>query len=868
VLAILSLKLIIASYVVRLNKKKAVVMEKIQVVQGTVTQLKTPESLNVSLSCNDSCNDMFSCTSQKENIDCMQESCIIKSDVPVSVLEGYTEKVEEFSVSTAKSEKHTDSFHNDEVSFEILSDESTKDTSITLLNKLKTLPLAVSSTKKKKKKKKRITICTSMCRYESVRRVARRLGFKEVEDISDWTIFWTDYSVTLERVMDMKRFQKINHFPGMTEICRKDFLARNLNRLQKLFPKDYNCFPKSWCLPADYNDFQAYCRTKKNKTFICKPETGCQGKGIFLTKSIKDIKHGEHMICQQYITKCLLIDGFKFDLRLYVLVTSCDPLRIFMFKEGLGRFATKKYQEPNNNNMDEVCMHLTNYAINKNSSDFIRDDNTGSKRTIQAVCEWLIENGYDVNKMWSNIDDVVIKTLISCQPILKHNYRTCFPNHNVGSACFEILGFDVMLDNKMKAWVLEVNHSPSFHTDAKLDKIVKEGLLTDTFNLLHLRSIDKKKCLEEDKRRIKERLINKPKSRETKQEEIKQVHAEYLLKLEKYEDENMGGFRRIYPPLKGVENKYAKYFNNSSSLFQTTAAQKAREQASRQLREELRLKKEKMDSYLKKLHSYKKDAGESQQEEKKKPKRPKVSTKVLVHRTTAKYSSSNIPTFQKPPASHLPSSIVEEEEVLRLKLMVERERLVKSSGVTQMVYNLLTSNNIPSRYNFLHSVAKITSGLNRHTYRTTSDNGDYGKKHRHRASSYFTCAALQTQQEIQKPEHKTKIDYCQTILDYNHSKQFLTSLPSNQFQFSSRYHNDDLVVHGRHNFIQKVSMSQQDLRKPNFVQLHSFRKSFNQGKLKTNSCVSGKHIIKNTQKSDLKIMSSSLSGIGKKLKKF
>ena len=53
------------------------------------------------------------------------------------------------------------------------------------------------------------------------------------------------------------------------------------------------------------------------------------------------------------------------------------------------------------------------------------------------------------------------------------------------------------------------------------------------------------------------------------------------MKLEKYEDENMGGFRRIYPPLKGVENKYAKYFNNSSSLFQTTAAQKAREQASR-----------------------------------------------------------------------------------------------------------------------------------------------------------------------------------------------------------------------------------------------------------------------------------------------
>ena len=51
----------------------------------------------------------------------------------------------------------------------------------------------------------------------------------------------------------------------------------------------------------------------------------------------------------------------------------------------------------------------------------------------------------------------MIKTLISAHPILKHNYRTCFPNHNKGSACFEILGFDVLLDRKLKPWVLEVS---------------------------------------------------------------------------------------------------------------------------------------------------------------------------------------------------------------------------------------------------------------------------------------------------------------------------------------------------------------------------------------------------------------------------
>ena len=61
-----------------------------------------------------------------------------------------------------------------------------------------------------------------------------------------------------------------------------------------------------------------------------------------------------------------------------------------------------------------------------------------------------------------------------------------------------------------------MNHSPSFHTDAKLDKEVKEGLLYDTLNLLDLRSIDRKKCMEEERRRVKERLMTKPKSRETR----------------------------------------------------------------------------------------------------------------------------------------------------------------------------------------------------------------------------------------------------------------------------------------------------------------------------------------------------------------
>ena len=94
-------------------------------------------------------------------------------------------------------------------------------------------------------------------------------------------------------------------------------------------------------------------------------------------------------------------------------------------------------------------------------------------------------NGYNKEKIWADIEDVIIKTLIVAHPTLKHNYRTCFPNHNRGSACFEILGFDIMLDRKLKPWLLEVNHSPSFHTDAPLDKDIKEGFLGDTIKMLN-----------------------------------------------------------------------------------------------------------------------------------------------------------------------------------------------------------------------------------------------------------------------------------------------------------------------------------------------------------------------------------------------
>ncbi|XP_053367425.1 tubulin polyglutamylase ttll6 isoform X1 [Clarias gariepinus] len=544
----------------------------------------------------------------------------------------------------------------------------------------------LTGSKKKKKRKKRLWINLTNCKYESVRRAARKYGLREAGEGEDWTLFWTDFSVSLDRVMEMKRYQKINHFPGMNEICRKDLLAKNLNRMLKLFPKDYKFFPRTWCLPADYSDFQAYTRAKKHKTFICKPESGCQGRGIFLSKSSKDIQSGEHMICQVYISKPFIIDGFKFDLRIYVLVTSCDPFRIFVYNEGLARFCTNLYMEPSNSTLDDVCMHLTNYAINKHSENFVHDDDRGSKRKISAFNNYLESMSYDPQRVWADIDDVIIKALISAHPIIKHNYNTCFPNHTAGNACFEILGFDVLLDHRLKPWLLEVNHSPSFTTDSHLDREVKDSLLYDTLVLINLGACDRKKITEEEKRRVKERL-QQNRSREARNEELRQAQAATMEQMQKYEANHLGGFRPIYPTKGG--DKYEKYFKHSSSLFQETAASKAREECSRQQLQELRLKQEQKEGKHKGNH---KDLqGESAGE------RPKPLHKVQTHHIHSKTSSKEDPVAMSPlstsvrmPSLFLEVSKEEEaEEVERVNALLQRKHLLRDMGVVDQVYQLI-----------------------------------------------------------------------------------------------------------------------------------------------------------------------------------
>ena len=122
----------------------------------------------------------------------------------------------------------------------------------------------------------------------------------------------------------------------------------------------------------------------------------------------------------------------------------------------------------------------------------------------------------------------------------------CLPNDKTYQTCFEILGFDVLIDECAKPWLIEVNHAPSFATDSDLDFHVKKSVIMDTFKVLGLSKNSRKKTLDRMLRETKlrqmyrgsnaffHRVVQEDTSDEVKEKEWHQLN-------------NLGGYNRIFP---------------------------------------------------------------------------------------------------------------------------------------------------------------------------------------------------------------------------------------------------------------------------------------------------------------------------------
>ncbi|NWJ07858.1 TTLL5 polyglutamylase, partial [Crypturellus undulatus] len=319
-----------------------------------------------------------------------------------------------------------------------------------------------------------------------VRSILTAHGFHEVHpNSSDYNLMWTGSHLKPYLLRSLTDIQKVNHFPRSYELTRKDRLYKNVSRMQQTHGfKTFHILPQTFILPAEYQEF---CNTysKEKGPWIVKPVASSRGRGVYLINNPSQIVLEENILVSRYISNPLLIDDFKFDVRLYVLVTSYDPLVIYLYEEGLARFATVRYDQASKNIKNQF-MHLTNYSVNKKSGDYVSCDDPevedyGNKWSMSAMLRYLKQEGRDTAALMASVEDLIIKTVLSAELFIAAACKT-FLSHR--GSCFELYGFDVLIDATLKPWLLEVNLSPSLACDAPLDLKIKASMLSDMFTLV------------------------------------------------------------------------------------------------------------------------------------------------------------------------------------------------------------------------------------------------------------------------------------------------------------------------------------------------------------------------------------------------
>lgn len=246
----------------------------------------------------------------------------------------------------------------------------------------------------------------------------------------------------------------------------------------------YDFSPPAFILPNDYTRFLAeYNQLRLSRGppvyWICKPVDLSRGRGIFVFEDIKDLLYDGSVIIQRYISDPLLISGYKFDLRIYVCVKSFHPLTVYIHQEGLVRFATEKY---NLSSLRNLYAHLTNTSINK-FGPFYKT----KKERVGRGCKWTMSkfrhflHGQNLSELllWQQISNIVTLTLLAVAPSIP----SC-PN------CVELFGFDILVDDAFKPWLLEVNYSPALSLDCQADIAVKTSLINDLIDLMNYKFID------------------------------------------------------------------------------------------------------------------------------------------------------------------------------------------------------------------------------------------------------------------------------------------------------------------------------------------------------------------------------------------
>ena len=122
-----------------------------------------------------------------------------------------------------------------------------------------------------KEKKLKIIVNVYNTGYDVIKNVLKKkFGYRlSHAQNGEWDLLWADTGVTNTMLYHMKKYQKINHYPSMFCITRKNCLGKNLMKMRRQFPREYSFFPQTWILPSYWEEFKSQFDKGKCKTYLC-----------------------------------------------------------------------------------------------------------------------------------------------------------------------------------------------------------------------------------------------------------------------------------------------------------------------------------------------------------------------------------------------------------------------------------------------------------------------------------------------------------------------------------------------------------------------------------------------------------------------
>ncbi|KAI1721209.1 tubulin-tyrosine ligase family domain-containing protein [Ditylenchus destructor] len=328
----------------------------------------------------------------------------------------------------------------------------------------------------------RLTWCHNSLLPLVIRQSLAASHFKIVDESKTWFGYWGRHLKSAQ-YKQIKPYQKVNHFPGAFHLGRKDRLWQHLSEMMDLFDDDTYCImPHTYVLPKDAKRLRAYLSIPTIRHVILKPPASARGTGISIESRFSAIPSKTSLIAQHYIETPLLINGSKFDLRLYVYVTSLDPLRVYIYEKGLVRFASVPYSSSLASYSNQY-MHLTNYSINKTAHENAGVEEPVPKWALSEFWTYLEKQGYDSEGLKTDIKSLALKAITACEKHIRE-HQAEHSDHPFVS--HELFGMDVLIDTCLRPWLIEMNISPSLHSATPIDVEVKAPLAKDVLNMCGL----------------------------------------------------------------------------------------------------------------------------------------------------------------------------------------------------------------------------------------------------------------------------------------------------------------------------------------------------------------------------------------------